>query len=127
MNTKELLTRARELLSKPGAWCKGNMSLSPNPSYDEHFFSEHSRLWICDPTDSSACRFCAVGAILNISNQSSYLLPSWEVRRAIVELAGNTRNYDESLAIIFDTNDSAATELDDVLKMFDRAIAQAVE
>lgn len=127
MNTKQILVEARELLAQPNVWTKGAMSARQNPKYDPNDYWDNNLKEICTPTDPAACQFCSVGAVLRAAHSDNHHLPSREVRQAVIQLAGQRLDYDDSLAIVFQTNDDDGTELEDILELFDRAIAQAQE
>lgn len=106
MNTVEILTKARELISDESRWTRGSYAVT-----DEGRFTQ--------PWEDDACRFCALGAIKKAggfrddSNPAAKFLG--EVLRA--QFVDNGR--------VDDFNDARSHA--EVIALFDRAIAAARE
>ncbi len=109
MNKLEILKGARETIATKG-WAKG-------------FFAYDSNGGLCRGWYKDACKFCALGAVEHVISEAGWrenaLLIS-SVWDALQEALPQTD--DEDNAGIAEFNDSAES-VDDVLVLFDRAIA----
>ncbi len=102
MNTLEVLTCARELLSDPAKWIKGAYAKTAAGS-------------VVDATDPDACCFCALGAMRKCGGEDNEddTPAAWALRDAANEKT-SAHYY----------NDAAKTTHADILALFDRAIAK---
>lgn len=108
METVEILTKARELISDESRWTKNDYA-ADNVGYVVEF------------SDPRACAFCALGAILRVVEAKDDNDPTArEADRLLVRAIGGTVPYD--VAVFNDTHSHG-----EVLDLFDRAIALAKE
>ena len=120
MKTRTLLEEARDLIEEPSAWIKGYRALDENGSST-------------DATGADAIQFCAEGAMLHACRDV--------LTRVNGGVPASTRRISKSLRYrvclnVLDSvvdcdisiyNDHPATTHEDILRVFDRAIAKAWE
>ena len=109
LNAKEILVLARRLISNPGHWCKDSMAKK----------KASGRFVGCSVADWEACQWCATGAI-DASIPSDAWVPHIEGRREAWEIMGNVCSMDNMVEF----NDHPETKHEDVLDVFDQAIAR---
>ena len=100
MKTKDVLVKARSLVEK--GWTQG---VAARNDYGYHV----------EPTDSDACYWCATGAIQAV-------LPKDVLFSDYCDLLASEAPYD---IVLF--NDDADTTKEDILKVYDKAIARCMD
>jgi hypothetical protein len=106
LTVEEVLTAARAKLAKPGSWTQGYYALD----------ADGEMTW---PTDPSACRFCARGAVMAVAEADNPESP--RVKAAL----GLLKKHAPKRGCITQSNDSSKMTHARVLRWFDRAIAAA--
>ena len=101
MNTKEVLIKARELISDPNNWTA-------------HAYARDAKGERVEINSPAACKFCALGAVQRVIGRPHD--PSLS-RKAWNALHEQTSDY--SVASVNDNEGHAA-----VMEMFDKAIAE---
>ena len=102
MTTRETLIAARRLINDPNNWIKGHLAQNASGT-------------AVDPTDESACKFCAVGAI----QAASPMLDNEQWAVSEIEFVNR-------IALLW-YNDYQSTTHQDVLVLFDKAIKNLAE
>ena len=115
MTAKEILIRARNLISKPDNWCKNTAArkkLSCNGGFASGFFP-------CGGTDPEACQWCASGAVDSVITTWPYYDIYVSHARAMA-----LRALDEACPYqsIVSYNDFPATSHRQILDIFNKAI-----
>jgi hypothetical protein len=107
--TVEILTKARDLLSKEGAWCQG-------------YFAKTKKGKLIESRSKRAASFCMLGAIQRFDNQCQFGLwnPEWYQAKKYVASAIRT-----SIDNIASWNDKPKRTQEQVIKAFDKAISKA--
>lgn len=107
MDPKQILTRAREILTPPKAWTRGTLARDKNHN-STNLYGEDA---IC---------FCSIGAIVRAAHQ----LNAHEAEaEALLQLSNVIVAGKKQKVFISDFNDDPDTTHTDVLNLFDRAIA----
>lgn len=132
MSVVELLAQARELITEPGAWVQGA-------------FARDEKGYAVDSTSPAACAWCTVGALRAVTMAG---LPAsdednkvYHARSAIAARGVAVKDMRPAVAWlreaaglgavaggsggVSDWNDAPSTTHDQVLDVFDRAIAKA--
>ena len=103
MKTKDILNKAKELISNPNHWAKGSYA-----------FNKQGKEVSYESND--ACQFCALGAINKVSSSNPLSLARYRAAVSLRKCLPKDFNYVD----VF--NDSPTTSHEDVLKLFDMAI-----
>jgi hypothetical protein len=107
--TVEILTKARDLLSKEGAWGQG-------------YFAKTKKGKLVESRSKRAATFCMLGAIQRFDNEGQFRLwsPEWYMAKKYVASAIRT-----SIDNIASWNDKPKRTQEQVINAFDKAIAKA--
>ena len=111
--TRKVLQRAREIVGT--GWTQGYLAETANGA-------------VCKPQNEAACRFCALGAVHRAAFELGLEDYSWGFRvleRAIRKLADAVERESDDCIGIGDWNDYAGRVHDDVMDVFESAIASA--
>lgn len=104
MKTVTILKRARKLLSNPKRWCQWR-------------YGQTKEGWLVDPEAKAAYSFCAVGAIRRVAKDAADD-DATEAAKALLDRC--VPGYS-----IIDYNDAKKRKHEQVLAVFDKAIARA--
>lgn len=112
MNKVQALIAAKEVISDPKNWIKGNASVDSNGVS-------------VDSLDPSACAFCMLGAVHKVVPDKRFFEFRQEVCNSLRESVKRKKKKG-TLESIADFNDSCNTTHKDVMDVFDDAIMQSL-
>ena len=116
MTAKMILEMARNIISKPGNWCKN--SAAYRKALPDNRFIPKGGLIPCSSQDSEACQWCAAGAIDKVLSFGAYL-DTLYIRETTLRLL-DKQCLDRSIVKF---NDRKKTSHDQIIDVFDKAIA----
>lgn len=109
MNTLEILTSARNLISDPNNWC--SISVSSAKSFDDRYV---------DAWSNDACKWGILGALTRVQETQSYSGQAYNELDAVLIKKGSYRGN------IGGFNQKSTTTHDDVMDLFSEAITNVL-
>ena len=105
MNTKDVLIKARTLISHKDNWIQQQ-------------YAEDKNGLVRAPRDPRACKFCAIGAIYAVIDDE---IKKQNAIKALAQFADRwTSEYEDKIVVAF--NDDEETTHEEVLEVYNKAI-----